>query len=439
MIYWLLLLFFVVEYVRPTSYVPELMVLKLNSLVPISAAIGSLFLGTGRVATEELLTETNTKLMLSFLGLLLLSVVTADVTERAWTMFMAVFGYVLIYWVIAQQVTSVERLKGVFSALIVVHLIITVLNPQIFGGERAYIQSGAFLGDGNDFALSVNIAIPLCLFLVLDAGKAYRRVFYLAAVLLLVLDVVVTQSRGGTVALACVGIYYWLKSDRKIPMAIVATGALIMVLALAPSSYFDRMNSLGDTQEGSARGRIEAWKAGIAMAIDNPILGVGAGHFAIMHGARYRNAVESPANQTAHSIYFLILGDLGLPGFALLISFFVLNFVENKRLAEECAKAPESLVARSNRQLLAAVSAALLAYATGGAFLSAVYYPHMAVLAGLQVAARRVVRSRLGVTETDDVSPTVLTPSPVAGLSPYFVPPRPSREPRAAVGLARRR
>lgn len=440
MIYLLLLLFFVVEYVRPTSYVPALLVLKLNSLIPISAAIGSLFLAKGRVATEQLLTETNTKLMFSFLGLLMLSVVTAEVTDYAWTMFMAVLGYVLIYWVIAQQVTDLDRLKGVFKVLVLVHLIITALNPQIFGGDRAYIASGAFLGDGNDFALSVNIAIPLCLFLVFDATKAYRRVFYLAALLLLVLDVVVTQSRGGTVALVCVAFYYWLKSDRKLTMAMVAVVAVTMVLAVAPGTYFERMSSVGDTEEGSAKGRIEAWKAGIAMAIDNPLLGVGAGHFAVMHGARYRNSADSPPNQTAHSIYFLILGDLGLPGITLLISFFVLNFAENKRLAEECARAPDSPTTRSNRQLLAAVNAALLAYATGGAFLSAVYYPHMAVLAGLQAAARRVVRTRIAETSAVAAAPTVLSPQPVAGLSPYFVPRQAALpEPRAAGSVGRTR
>ena len=47
------------------------------------------------------------------------------------------------------------------------------------------------------------------------------------------------------------------------------------------------------------------------------------------------------------------------------------------------------------RQLLASLSASVIAFATGGAFLSAVYYPHMFVIGGLLVAGRRVVRSRL--------------------------------------------
>lgn len=414
MIYWGLLLFFVMEYVRPASYFPALGVLKLNTLVPVLSAIGSLFSGSNRVPTQQLVSEPQTKLLLSFLGLIVLSVLTADVTDYAWTIFTAVFGYFLVFWVIAQQVTTLARLKGLIKTLVLVHLAVTALNPQIFDGAREYIASGYFLGDGNDFALSVNIVIPLCLFLVLDAASMRVRLFYIGALLLLVFDVVATQSRGGTVALGCVGLYFWIKSDRKLAMSVIVTTVLVMVLLVAPAGYFERMNSVADSEEGSAKGRIEAWTAAVQMAIDHPILGVGAGHFSVMHGARYRTSVDSPPNQTAHSIYFLVLGDLGLPGIALFLAVIWANLAANRRLARQL-EARDLADTAASRQLLSSSSASLVAYATGGAFLSAAYYPHLFVIAGLMTAARRVAAARV-------TTPASAAPRRPVGISPHFVP-----------------
>ena len=39
--------------------------------------------------------------------------------------------------------------------------------------------------------------------------------------------------------------------------------------------------------EGSAQARVMAWKAGVRMALDNPVLGVGAGHFPMSVAGKY--------------------------------------------------------------------------------------------------------------------------------------------------------
>ena len=59
-----------------------------------------------------------------------------------------------------------------FGVLILVHVILAALTPEMFTDpeDRHYLASGTFLGDGNDYALSVNIAIPLSLFLWSDAA-----------------------------------------------------------------------------------------------------------------------------------------------------------------------------------------------------------------------------------------------------------------------------
>lgn len=402
MVYYGLLLFFVLEYVRPNNYLPALNALHLNSLVPLVIVVATLF-GGGRITNQEVLREPNARIILALLVLIIGSILTADVTLYAFNVFKTVFGYGLVTWVIMRQLTDLRQITGVFKTLILVHIIVAALTPQIFTNPevRHYMATGAFLGDGNDFALSVNLIIPFCLFLLLDAPTFRHKLIYVATLLVLILGVVGTSSRGGTLALAFVGFYYWLKTDKKMLTGVIAVAAVGLVLAFAPPTYFERMQTLKNPTDGSAQGRLLAWKAGVQMALDHPILGTGAGHFPVKYGVEYRPpgiTTEIPW-QTAHSIYFVILGELGFPGLAVLLVFIISNLVANRRLVKEIrARSPDG--GATETRLLTCLSASLMAYAVGGAFLTAIYYPHMYVLAGLMTVARRLVRERMPVSET---------------------------------------
>lgn len=403
MIYAGLIAFFFLEYVRPTSYWPPLMVLHLNSLVPLSAFVGSAFTSGQRVFAR-MAHDPNTRMIAIMLALIWLSFMTADVQEWAWNTLTVVGGFALMYWVIGAEVTTVRKLKGVIIALILVHLVVAALNPVLFTDPetRHYVSSGAFLGDGNDFALSIDVILPLTLFLFLDSRRVIGKLFWAAALLVLVAGVVVTQSRGGTIGLACMGIYYWFKSRKKVQTALVAVVVVGLILALAPGNYFTRMRLIGDTSEGSASARLTAWGVAVNMAVDNPLLGVGAGHFGVKIGNEYRPREFIGSGMNAHSIYFLALGELGFPGFIVLIWFIVWNLIANARLAREL-RARGSPGMDSDLLMLASTSASLIAFASAGAFLSALYYPHLYILAGILTAARNVIREKsLTATATEN-------------------------------------
>ncbi len=404
MTYVLLLMFFFTEYVRPSSYWPVLLVLHLNSIVPLSAFAGSV-LSAGPTTIQRLVGETNTRIIFGLMCLVWVGFVTSDVQQYVVEAQTTLLGFVLIYWVLATEVTTVNRIKGVIMTLIVVHVVVAGLNPVLFTDpqNRHYISSGAFLGDGNDFALSLDVIIPLCLFLLLDARKVIFRFAWIGALLVLVAGVVATQSRGGTIGLGAAAFYYWLKSNRKFQTAGLASVVIVLILALAPGAYFDRMSSIGDTQEGSAQGRITAWNAAFRMAVDRPLTGVGPAHFGVKFGTEYRPADYVGSGMTAHSIYFLALGELGFPGLILVISLIVHNLVANRR-AELLVRARPSPTRDSDLQLLAAGSAAMIALATAGAFLSALYYPHLYVLSGVLIAIRRVTLEH-SQAATEAVSP----------------------------------
>jgi probable O-glycosylation ligase (exosortase A-associated) len=407
MIYACIVLFFFLEYVRPNTYIPALNLLRLNSIVPLAGIAVSLF-SASKVTTEDLLKDFNIRLIGALMGLMIVSIVAAEVGFYAYVTFTNVVGYALLLWPIGKEVNTLPRIKGVFKALVFSHILITLLSPQLLNSSetRGYVASGAFLGDGNDFALSVNIVIPLCIFLLLDAKATLHRVVYLSALVFLVVAVVATQSRGGTIALGALMLYYFGKSDRKLITASVFVVVLLAVFVYAPPGYFDRMATIASHEDGSSQGRIIAWKAAVRMAVDHPIFGVGVGNFPQAFGSHYKPP-DFPIWMTAHSIYFLILGELGIPGITVLLLCLILNLSSNRRLAKEVrARGGRDRV--TELRLLACVSAAFVAFASGGAFLSAVYYPHLYVLAALALAARRIVRERSLVADSEPVKPAII-------------------------------
>jgi len=396
MVYYGLLLYFVLEYVRPTSYVPALEVLHLNAIVPLSVFMGSMA-SNGQVALSEVLTSKNARWIMFLLLLIGISGLICDVKTFAWLKFEAVVGYFLVFLVLKKELYDLGRIKGVLATLVFVHLAVAALNPELLSGdgERHYIASGAFLGDGNDFALSVNIAIPLCMFLMLESQSRIKKVLYGSMLGVLILAVVATQSRGGILALSSVGLYYWIKSDRKILGIAGIAIVIFIVFAVAPAQFFDRMATMtqtGDEMEGSAQGRIVAWGAAMRMAADNPLFGVGAGHFPVAFGTKFRPEGEGPMPWlTAHSSYFLLLGELGIPGIMFLLGIIVSNLIAGERVLREVSQG-EAQQATTCTNLMIALNAGLIAFAVGGAFISAAYYPHIFLLAGLLQSGRDVSR-----------------------------------------------
>jgi putative inorganic carbon (hco3(-)) transporter len=405
-----LLLFFFLDYVRPTSFFPALELLHLNSLVP--AGVVGLTLLSRRPRRERPEGEpANIGMVFTLLFMIVASAAFASVTERVFNVFVVVVGYVAICWAMTEQVNTMDRLKNVVTALLLVHVIVAALNPLMFTDPdvRHYVTSGAFLGDGNDFALSVIIVIPLCLFLMTDAKTARTKLLWALALAVCIASVVLTKSRGATVALGCVAAYYWVNSDRKASMLAGTLVVVALIMVFAPPSYFERMSMIADSQEGSAQGRIQAWSSAIRMAIDYPLTGVGAGHFPVAFGTHYRSSEELPW-MNAHSIFFQALGELGFPGVAILVALIVRNITANRRLFVQLDRKDGRFA--SEQRLLYALSASMVGFATGGAFLSALYYPHVYVLAGLLTAARRIIRERAAVdTRQGAAAPPIQLPA----------------------------
>ena len=398
-LYWWLLLALFFEYARPASYFKPLGIIPLNSMIPLLLLVVSSF-SSGLRPWNRIFADSFTKWPFIFLGFVLLSMGWSDVSMYSYNIFERALGYLFLFIMIARIATTRERVRGVCFILILAHFFLLIMNPEVVLSPtvRHYIVGATFLGDGNDYSLSLCILLGFALEMTLAQTSKLKKILCWAMLGLLVLTIVGTQSRGASLGMMAVFGYMWWRSPRKAAGVVAIAVAAFGVLLYAPDVYFQRMSTLSaPTQDSSAEGRLHAWRAGTKMALGN-VLGVGAGNFP-NNFPKYRSGDAPVRWMTAHSMYFLILGELGFLGLLLLFKLVLGNLRSNvrlrKRLLQHRGHDPTRFAA--DIRSLDTFNASVLGFAVAGAFLSVTYYPHIFILAGLGIALRRVIAEEAGL------------------------------------------
>jgi len=389
MLYIGIILFFLLEYIRPSDDFPILKVARINTIWPILLFIVSLF-SSGLNSYKEISKNKNFLFFVIYIFLFLISIFTARLSFNAFTIFKGVLGYVFIYFVLAKNIDTYDKLMGIFKTLIIIHILVLIRNPQVIlePQVRHFLQAGYFFGDGNDFALSVCIVFPMSFYLYRTSTKKIKKWIWLGITIILLLSIIGTQSRGGTLGLVAIAIYLWLTSKKKIFGLILLSIGFIVVIFIASNEYMGRMQTITEYEnDSSAQQRLMAWGAGFRMALDNPVTGIGAGGYASAYGQLYRPPGYGPRDlkwSNAHSIYFLLLGELGFPGLIMLLLFIFWNIYKNHQNIHVVEQLDTSNILK--RELFLTINASIIGFAVGGAFLTASYYPHLYVIVGLSAA-----------------------------------------------------
>lgn len=300
-------------------------------------------------------------------------------------------GYLMLMIITFYLVDNKKSVLLYAIMFTVVHVFLVFINLNKLGNARVgSFQASFFLGDGNDFAWSLNVALPIAFYLVFSSKKLIIRLVAIAAIGMILLGIIGTQSRGASLAMVAGFLYYFLfvtkkKSSALLIISIVA-GVVVMV---APDNYFNRMETISNYEEDtSAMGRIHAWRTATEMAVDHPLLGVGAGSFNSAYGRDYRKPDDPVRWISTHSVYFKVLAEYGFPGiiiFVLIIFSAIKTNNETVRLLKQ--KDPGNI-----QHLLWArcLNWSLIAWGVGAMFLTGVDYPHLYLLVGLSMASHRM-------------------------------------------------
>lgn len=296
------------------------------------------------------------------------------------------FNYILMVFVASMGVMGVvEGLKFILSG-----------GSHIISGPDDNI-----LSDNNHFALALDMVVPIIAYLLAQYRNSKIRPFLLIALVLSILSVLGTESRGGFIGLVIIAAFFFLSSKRKTVVIIsfvIVAGLASLVLT---ERWYSRMDTIDSAEEDSSfMIRVKAWKMYTLMAMERPAVGAGFRSVEVVHVWEslapnfYKlSFIESPEPGNiawaAHSIYFQVLGDHGFVGLGLLMLILLTAYLTLMNIMRK-VKDIERL--EWQYQLAKMLKISLIAFSTAGAALSLpyaeIFWAMLAIIISLDLSAR---------------------------------------------------
>jgi putative inorganic carbon (HCO3(-)) transporter len=238
------------------------------------------------------------------------------------------------------------------------------------GSYRVWGPPDSFIEGNNELALALLMIVPFMWYLRTQIESEWLKHALVASILLCIVSIVGSYSRGAFVAMAAVITIFLMKGNRRVLLGIALIVVSAAVLSFMPATYFSRIDTIETYDEdASALGRLNAWHFAYNLASDNPLTGGGFGAFTKDLFMVY--APDPLDFHDAHSIYFEVLGEQGFVGLFLFLLLWFLCYrtcgniikqvrgIENLKWAETLARMTQ---------------VGLVAYGVGGAFLGLAYF-----------------------------------------------------------------
>jgi probable O-glycosylation ligase (exosortase A-associated) len=340
--------------------------------------------------------------LLAWVGLsVIMAPETTEAQLNAYVEFAKIIGVALFTTVVLTKPEHLRMLMWVIALSFGFYGVKVGVAGVLSGGNMQVKQGpGGMLEDNNNFALALCMALPLMLQLgQSERSKLLRRGVYLM-IPLTVLTVIMTHSRGGFLTLvAVIGMLVWRSRNRVAGLAVAVAFVVVGVLVV-PKTYIDRIRSIQSyEQDGSAMGRLAAWKTAINMSKGNPVFGVGLSLFQRNY-MRYRSGEEHEGRRVAHNAYLQMLAECGAPALACYLFMIVATIWSLQRLRREALRLYNTSWIINYATML---ETSMVAFVVGSTFLNRaefdLFYHFIAIVLSFEAIARREMAS---YTRRDD-------------------------------------
>ena len=237
------------------------------------------------------------------------------------------------------------------------------------GHFRVYGPDGSYIAENNGMALALVTVLPLIWYLRSQVSSKWLMLGLTATTALSAVSAVGSYSRGALVGGVAMLFFLWCHSRKKLQTAIILLGVVALIGAVMPAAWFERMNTIDEYHEdGSAMGRINAWKFAINIASTFPL----GGGYNVFTPRMFQMYAPNPLDyHVAHSIWFQVLGDHGFVGLGLFILLMVFAWRTGTRVRKYCKTQPQLKWAEDLARMC---QVSIIGYAVSGSFLSLAYF-----------------------------------------------------------------
>lgn len=251
---------------------------------------------------------------------------------------------------------------GYFGIVGGIRTIVYAGTWQIYGPEQSMLY------DNNHLGLAFVVILPLINYLRMHTVSGLIRLGLLGLMVLTLIGIIGTDSRGAFIALCVMAVLFWWQSDKKL-MSALAFGvvAIPLVVTFAPQSWYERIDTISEYKEdASFQGRVDAWVIAIEIAKERPLVGAGF-RVPYLQSIADRYLDEYRKARAAHSIYFEVLGSMGVFALMLFLGMMLSTYLSLRRIMKVCRDDPAKKWAHD---LASMMMISFLSFAVGGAAVS---------------------------------------------------------------------
>jgi O-antigen ligase len=227
----------------------------------------------------------------------------------------------------------VKSKKAVVRLLIIIYVcielsaIFSILNYFQISQTIPWVRAIGLSGDPNELATYNVTAICIGYYLITSAHSLIKRSIYLLFILLSLVSLILSGSRGGALTLVIV-ITYILLMDLKINLRPIMIGViLISILAgpliqIVPENLISRFLEIPRSivyGDKTVSYRLELWRSSLDVWLDHPVFGVGSG-MVTAYKAQNRMYLDVDKSYVTHNTYINILAEMGIVGFLIFMA-----------------------------------------------------------------------------------------------------------------------
>lgn len=388
-----------VLFIRPAEILPSLAALPIYQVVIVACTIASIGAILPQLSLDALAGRPATACVIGVWVAIILSHITSGLIYEA-RMGAGEFGKVVLYFLLLSGlVDSPSRLRTFLIWICVFIIAVAVLAvlryhgvvelgalnalEQFQGVDEAgdlefitRLQASGIFSDPNDFSLVLVTSLLILTHLLFEQKRVLMHLVCLAPVPLLLYAFMLTQSRGGFLALtAGCGTYIFTRWSRRRALAI-ALGVMPVLLVIVGGRQTNI--DLSD-EDDTAYGRIALWRDGYEYFKSAPVFGIGFNQYAEESGL------------VAHNSYVHTFAELGFFGGTFFTGVLFVPFVALRKMGKDNVAEGLGELGRWRPCLMAA----LVAYLVGMCSLSRPYQIPTYLLLGVAATFCAIAANRI--------------------------------------------
>lgn len=252
------------------------------------------------------------------------------------------FGGIFLALMVYKEVNSKERLNNILTSIAIGAALVGVfgLYQFVFLGtvQREWIDASlkgvitrraySVFMNPNVFAEYLVLVTPLVVSQFWAHRDGFKKFIYLMISGLLLLNMMLTFSRGGMVSIAVAAMVFLFFAMRPLFVFLIPIG--IFSINFLPEKIQNRIYSIFNFADSSTSYRFKMWGITKDLIRDNPMVGVGFGHKAFKQ--EFELLIRSMPIFHAHNTYLEIMaegGALGIISFLYIVIGSIVNLFKS--------------------------------------------------------------------------------------------------------------